>query len=53
MANDVAGLAEEAEGGAEFVLSTEPVVPENRRADSTASEDYENLGELPSSYGGA
>ena len=54
VANDVADLTNIAEGGAEFVLSSEPVVPpENRAADSAGLRDYENLGELPRSYGGA
>ena len=53
MANDVADLANEAESGAEFVLSSQPVVPEERVPDSNATRDYENLGELPRSYGGA
>jgi hypothetical protein len=54
MANDVADLADEAEGGgASFVLSSHPVVVEKRDADAGASDDYENLGELPHSYGGA
>jgi len=53
MANDVADLTDEAEGGASFILSSQPVVPEKRAADSAPSDDYENLGELPRSYGGA
>ena len=52
MANDVADLTEQTEGGAAFVLSSEPVV-EERKPDSSALRDYENLGELPRSYGGA
>jgi hypothetical protein len=52
MANDVADLSTETEGGAEFVLSSQPIVPLEERA-SGASSDYENLGELPRSYGGA
>ena len=62
-ANDLAKLSDEAaldnpdaieEGGAEFVLSSQPVVPLERRASAPgASHDYENLGELPRSYGGA
>jgi hypothetical protein len=51
MANDVADLTDEAEGGAEFVLSSQPIVPSEERA--SALRDYENLGELPRSYGGA
>ena len=53
MANDVANLTNEMETGAEFVLSSQPVVPEERLPDSNAPHDYENLGELPRSYGGA
>jgi hypothetical protein len=52
MANDVADLVSDAEGGVEFVLSSQPVV-EQRRPRSLALQDYENLGELPRSYGGA
>ena len=52
MANDVADLTDEAEGGAEFILSSQPIVPLEQRP-SGASHDYENLGELPRSYGGA
>jgi hypothetical protein len=52
MANDVADLTDEMEGGAEFVLSSQPVVPEQRTPQLSASRDYENLGELPRSYGG-
>ena len=51
MANEMADLADEMEGGAEFVLSSQPVVPE--QAAANAPRDYENLGELPRSYGGA
>jgi hypothetical protein len=54
MANDVADLTDAAEGGADFVLSSTPIVPpENRATDSASLRDYENLGELPRSYGGA
>lgn len=54
VANDVADLTNAAEGGAEFVLSSEPVVPpQDRGPDSAGLRDYENLGELPRSYGGA
>ena len=53
MANDVADLADEAEGGASFVLSSQPVVQEKRPVDAAAEDDYENLGELPRSYGSA
>jgi hypothetical protein len=52
MANDVADLTDEMQGGAEFVLSSEPVVAE-QRAKEPSARDYENLGELPRSYGGA
>ena len=67
-ANDVANLSDEASidhpealteeneaaGGASFVLSSQPIVPldENSPAPG-AADDYENLGELPHSYGGA
>ena len=55
MANDVADLTNPGEGGAEFVLSSEPVVPHDISASEAAAilRDYENLGELPRSYGGA
>ena len=53
MANDVADLTDEAEGGAAFVLSSQPVVAEKGEADAAGGDDYENLGELPRSYGGA
>jgi hypothetical protein len=53
MANDAADLTDEAEGGASFVLSSQPVVTEIRESESTEDLDYENLGELPRSYGGA
>lgn len=64
-ANDLAHLSDEAgtdelgaltegDGGASFVLSSQPVVPlEQRLASPGSSTDYENLGELPRSYGGA
>jgi hypothetical protein len=52
MANDVANLTDEAEGGAEFVISSQPLIPLEQRS-SSASHDFENLGELPRSYGGA
>src|SRR5947208_11979126 len=53
MANDVADLTDEKEGGAQFVLSTHPVVPEESATEQSPLRDYENLGELPGSYGGA
>ena len=53
MANDVADLTDETEGGASFVLSSQPIVTEKRETESTGAPDYENLGELPRSYGGA
>jgi hypothetical protein len=53
MANDLADLTEQTEGGAEFVLSSQPVLPEEGAIDSSALPDYENIGELPRSYGGA
>jgi hypothetical protein len=43
---------EETEGGASFVLSSQPIVELEPRALSS-SRDFENLGELPRSYGGA
>ena len=52
MANDVADLTDEAEGGAEFILSSQPIVSTEQR-ERAAVVDYENLGELPRSYGGA
>src|SRR6476659_3167119 len=51
MANDVADLTDDAEGGASFVLSSHPIVEEDRATENIR--DYENLGELPRSYGGA
>lgn len=48
---DNAGAVEEAEGGASFVLSSQPIVELEQRASSP--HDFENLGELPRSYGGA
>ena len=53
MATDRASTTEEMENGVEFVLSSQPVVPDQGPADSSAPRDYENLGELPTSYGGA
>ena len=53
MANDVADVTDEMEGGAEFVLSSQPVVAEKGAAEASAVRDYENLGELPRSYGNA
>jgi len=53
MANDVADLTDEAEGGASFVLSSQPIVTEEQESESTSGPAYENLGELPRSYGGA
>lgn len=54
MANDVADQTDAMEsGGAEFVLSNQPIVPEQPAPDPNARRDYENLGELPRSYGGA
>jgi hypothetical protein len=60
-ANDSANIPDaltegaEADGGASFVLSSRPVVPLEQRGPSpgSAPRDYENLGELPGSYGGA
>jgi len=53
MANEVVNQADETESGAEFVLSSQPIVPEQRASEPNARRDYENLGELPRSYGGA
>jgi hypothetical protein len=58
MPNDVANLsnepgADEAEGGSTFVLSNDPVVLDNGPARQGDLRDYENLGELPRSYGNA
>lgn len=63
-ANDLANLSEEAafenpdaltedNGGASFVLSSQPIVELEQRGSSAATPNYENLGELPRSYGGA
>ena len=38
-------------GGAVFVLSNRPLVPLESQEQSSPSRDYENLGELPRSYG--
>src|SRR5687767_5106411 len=46
------GAIEEAEGGASFVLSSQPLV-ELQEQRASSSPDFENLGELPRSYGGA
>jgi hypothetical protein len=40
-------------GGAEFVLSSHPVISREDSARLTSASDYENLGELPHSYGGS
>ncbi|HEV2805902.1 MAG TPA: DUF4912 domain-containing protein [Chthoniobacterales bacterium] len=53
MANEAVELTDETEGGAEFVLSSHPVLPEDAAADASPGRDYEILGELPRSYGGA
>lgn len=47
--------SDEAGGGAAFVLSSRPIVPLEEPAPSSRGEstDYENLGDLPRSYGGA
>lgn len=53
MANDIADLTDDAEGGASFVLSSHPIVEEHRATVAGSLHNYENLGELPRSYGGA
>ena len=58
MANDLADLGNEpgegATGGSSFILSNDPVVlREPAPSSADPLRDYENLGELPSSYGGA
>ncbi len=58
MAIDLANLsnepdANEAEGGSTFVLSNDPVVLNRDPARQGDLRDYENLGELPRSYGDA
>jgi hypothetical protein len=60
-AHDLQGLADDEamqengaqSGGAAFVLSNRPLVPSESQEQSTGgpSRDYENLGELPRSYG--
>ena len=53
---NLAGMQESDEAsGATFVLSSRPIVPLEESAPSArgGSSDYENLGELPRSYGGA
>jgi hypothetical protein len=45
--------SDEALGGAEFVLSSSPIVEQRAPAARAATIDFENLGELPRSYGGA
>ncbi|HVF73213.1 MAG TPA: DUF4912 domain-containing protein [Chthoniobacterales bacterium] len=57
MANDGPNLVDESspddeQGGSTFVLSNDPVVLEQERHSDSLS-DYENLGELPHSYGDA
>ena len=63
-ANELANLSDDAalenpdaltdeDGGATFVLSSQPIVELEQRASSAATPNYENLGELPRSYGGA
>lgn len=49
LANDESAVES---GGAEFVLSSQPVVSREGSALTNAS-DYDNLGELPRSYGGS
>ncbi|HKP05211.1 MAG TPA: DUF4912 domain-containing protein [Chthoniobacterales bacterium] len=44
--------SDEAGGGAAFVLSSRPIVPLEERAPAPSA-DFENLGDLPRSYGGA
>jgi hypothetical protein len=53
LADDQATLENgEENGGASFVLSNRPIVPRESQAPSvTNNRDYENLGELPRSYG--
>src|ERR1044072_5237102 len=53
MANDLADLTETADGGAEVVLSSQPVVSEQPAPNADPQRDYDSLGELPRSYGGA
>ena len=53
MANDVADPADATEGGAEFILSSEPIVRDERATAAPSPQGYDNLGELPRSYGGA
>jgi hypothetical protein len=43
---------DEGDGGASFILSSQPIVPGEQRPPS-APRDFENLGELPRSYGSA
>ena len=45
--------SDEAAGGAEFVLSSSPIVEQRAPFSNGDSTDFENLGELPRSYGGA
>ncbi len=53
LADDKATLENDEEsGGASFVLSNRPIVPPESQAQSAVgNRDYENLGELPRSYG--
>jgi hypothetical protein len=57
MANDLAhdqATADETAGGSTFILSNDPIVTrEHSGAEGDSLPDYENLGELPRSYGGA
>ncbi|MEY2505198.1 MAG: uncharacterized protein QOG27_1478 [Verrucomicrobiota bacterium] len=50
--NGASGLEGDEAGGAAFVLSSQPILPVEERMPSSGS-DYENLGDLPRSYGGA
>jgi len=52
LGDDETALASDEEGGASFVLSSRPLVPvESPREASSRSRDYDDLGELPRSYG--
>jgi hypothetical protein len=52
LADDEMALTADEEGGASFILSSRPLVPaESPKETSRRSRDYDDLGELPRSYG--
>jgi hypothetical protein len=52
LANDETALANDEEGGASFILSSRPLVPvDSPNPVTRRASDYDDLGELPHSYG--